>query len=179
MLSQILRFLKHWSHWTFFITLHLWSDRATMTLLHQRQQKQMSAIKESWEWEVNSVAMTRKSIKSAEVCEELTSSDDKDNDAAVTTQAHFTEVTDMLKEATCFSQSWASLWEWLWSQCQYHTQKMHMKLTEAMIKVRLLIDVVIWVSKQKQHKEIAIVRWLMLMLCKREVERKCVLFDSE
>jgi len=49
--------------------------------------------------------VTEKRIKSAEVCEESTSSDNKDNDAAVTTQAHFTEVTDALDEATHFSQS--------------------------------------------------------------------------
>ncbi len=97
----------------------------------------MSAIKKSWEWEVNSVAATRKKIKSAEVCEELTSSDDKDDDAAVATQACFTEVTDTLDKATCFSQPQASLWGQLWSQCQYHTQKMRIKLTEAMIKVQL------------------------------------------
>ncbi len=132
----------------------------------------MSTIKESWEWEISSVAATEKKIKSAEVCKESTSSDDKDNDAATATQTCFAEVTDMLEEVTHFSQSWASLWEWLWSQCQYHTQKMCMKLTEAMIKVQLLIDVVIWVSKQKQHNEIATVRQLMLVSCKREVERK-------
>ncbi len=49
--------------------------------------------------------MTKKRIKSAEVCEESTTSDDKDDDAAAATQAHFTEVTDMLDEATCFSRS--------------------------------------------------------------------------
>ena len=80
-----------------------------MTLLHQRQQKQMSAIKESQEQEINSVAVTEKSIKSAEVCRELTSSNDKDDDAAVTTQAHFIKVTDTLNEAMHFSQSQASL----------------------------------------------------------------------
>jgi len=80
-----------------------------MTLLHQRQQKQMSTIKRSQEQEVNSVVMTRKRIKSAEVCEKSTTSDDKDNDAAMTTQAHFTEVTGTLDEAACFSQSQASL----------------------------------------------------------------------
>jgi len=42
-----------------------------------------------------------------------------------------------------------------------------------------LIGVVICLSKQKQCDEIATVRQLMLMSCKREVERKCVLFDSE
>ena len=47
----------------------------------------------------------KKSIKSAEVCEELTSSDNKDDDAAATTQACFTEVTDTLNKATHFSQS--------------------------------------------------------------------------
>ena len=172
MLLQALRFLKHWLHWTFFTTLHLWSSRVTMTLLHQRQQRWMSTIKEPQEWKINDVAATKKEIKSAEVCKESTSSDDKDNDAAVTTQACFTEVTDMLDEAMRFSQSQASLWEWLWSQCQYHTQKMCMKLTEVMIKVQLLIGVVIWVSKQKQHNEIATVRQLMLVSCKREVERK-------
>jgi len=67
----------------------------------------------------------------------LTSSDDKDDDAAVTTQACFTEVTDTLNEVTCFSQSQASLQEWLWSQCQYHTQKMRMKLTKIMIEIQL------------------------------------------
>jgi len=47
----------------------------------------------------------KKSIESAEVYEELTSSDDKDDDAAAITQAHFAEVTDTLDEATHFSQS--------------------------------------------------------------------------
>jgi len=49
--------------------------------------------------------VTEKKIESAEVCEELTSSDNKDNDAVTATQTHFTEVIDTLKEATCFSQS--------------------------------------------------------------------------
>jgi len=49
--------------------------------------------------------VTEKNIKSAEVCEESTSSDNKDNDAAVVTQAHFAEVTDTLDEAAHFSQS--------------------------------------------------------------------------
>jgi len=53
--------------------------------------------------------MTENKIKSAEVCEESTSSDDKDDDTAVTTQAHFAEVTDTLNEVTCFLQSQASL----------------------------------------------------------------------
>jgi hypothetical protein len=43
----------------------------------------MSTIRESQEQKVNDVAATEKKIKSAEVCEELTSSDNKDNDAAV------------------------------------------------------------------------------------------------
>jgi len=76
-----------------------------MTLLHQRQQKQMSAIRKSQEQEVSSVAVTEKRIKSAEVCEESTTSDNKGDDAAETTQAHFAEVTDALNEAACFSQS--------------------------------------------------------------------------
>ncbi len=97
----------------------------------------MSAIKEPWEQEANDVAATKKGIKPAEVCRELTSSDDKDNDAAVITQAHFTEVTGVLGEVTHFSQSQASLWEQPWSQCQYHTQKTRMKLTEVMIEVQL------------------------------------------
>jgi len=97
----------------------------------------MSAIKGSWEWEINSVAVMKKKIKPAEVCEESTSSDNKDDNAAMTTQAHFAEMTNTLDEATHFSQSWASLQEWLWSQCQYHTQKMRMKLTEVMIKIQL------------------------------------------
>ncbi len=80
-----------------------------MTLLHQRQQRQMSAIKEPQEQEVNSVAATKKKIKPAEVCEESTTSDNKDDDTAKTTQAHFAEVTDTLDEAMCFSQSQASL----------------------------------------------------------------------
>jgi len=117
----------------------------------------------------------------------LTSSDDKDNDVAVITQAHFTEVTDTLDEVTCFSQSQASLWGWPWSQCQYHTQKMHIKLTEVMIKVWLLIGVVIWLLKQKQRNKIVTVRQLMLMSCEREVEEKwkkerkyiLALFNSE
>jgi len=49
--------------------------------------------------------VTEKKIKSAEVCKESTTSDNKDDDAAKTTQAHFTEVTDTLNEATHFSQS--------------------------------------------------------------------------
>ena len=53
--------------------------------------------------------MTEKKIKSAEVCRESTSSDNKDDDAAVTTQAHFAEVTDTLDEAMCFSQPQTSL----------------------------------------------------------------------
>jgi len=65
----------------------------------------MSAFKKPQEQRINNVAVTEKKIKSAEVCEELTFSDNKDNDAAVTTQAHFTEVTDTLDEAACFSQS--------------------------------------------------------------------------
>ncbi len=75
-----------------------------MTLLHQRQQKQMSTIRESQEQEVSDVAATEKRIESTEVCEELTSSDNKDNDAVAATQTHFAEVTGTLKEATCFSQ---------------------------------------------------------------------------
>ena len=47
--------------------------------------------------------MTEKRIESAEVCRELTTSDDKDDDAAAATQAHFTEVTNTLNEATHFS----------------------------------------------------------------------------
>jgi len=49
--------------------------------------------------------VSEKKIKSAKVCEESTSSDNKDNDAAAATQAHFAEVTDTLDEATHFSQS--------------------------------------------------------------------------
>ena len=64
----------------------------------------MSAIKRSQEQEVNSVAATEKSIESAEVCEESTSSDNKDDNAAMTTQAHFAEMTNTLDEATHFSQ---------------------------------------------------------------------------
>jgi len=55
--------------------------------------------------------VTKKKIKLAEVCEESTSSDNKDDDTAVTTQACFAEVTDTLNEVTCFSQSQASLQE--------------------------------------------------------------------
>ena len=132
----------------------------------------MSAVKRPQEWEINDVTTTKKRIKLIEVCRELTTSDDKDNDAAVTTQACFAEVTGALEEATHFSQSQASLQGWPWSQCQYYTQKTRMKLTEVMIKIQLLIDIVIWVSKQKQHNKIATVRQLMLMLCEREVERK-------
>jgi len=76
-----------------------------MTLLHQRQQKQMSAIEESQEQETNSVTATETETKSAEVCRELTSFNDKDNDAAAATQTCFTEVTDTLDEAVHFSQS--------------------------------------------------------------------------
>jgi len=53
--------------------------------------------------------VTEKKIKLKEVCRELTTSDDKGNDAAETTQAHFTEVTDTLDEAVCFLQSQAPL----------------------------------------------------------------------
>jgi len=108
-----------------------------MTLLHWRQQKQMSAVKESQEWGVNNVAMTEKKIESAEVCKESTSSDDKDDNVAAATWAHFVKVTDTLDEVMCFSQPQALSWEWLWSQCQYHTQKTHMKLTEVMIEIWL------------------------------------------
>jgi len=52
---------------------------------------------------------TEKRIKSAEVCRESITSDDKDNDAAAATQAHFAEVTDTLDEAVRFSQPQASL----------------------------------------------------------------------
>jgi len=69
----------------------------------------MSTIKKSQEQEVNSVATMRKKIKSTEVCRESITSDNKDNDAAAATQAHFTEVTNALDEAMCFSQSQASL----------------------------------------------------------------------
>jgi len=54
---------------------------------------------------MNDVTTTEKKIKPAEVCEELTTSDNKDDDAAEATQAHFAEVTDTLDEAACFSQS--------------------------------------------------------------------------
>ena len=80
-----------------------------MTLLHQRQQKQMSAIRESQEQEVSNVAVTEKGIESAEVCKESITSDDKDDGAAATTQAHFAEVTGVLDEATRFSQPQTSL----------------------------------------------------------------------
>jgi len=53
--------------------------------------------------------MIKKKIESAEVCEESITSDDKGDDAAETTQACFTEVTDTLNEVTCFSQPQASL----------------------------------------------------------------------
>jgi len=49
--------------------------------------------------------MTENKIKSAEVCEESTTSDNKDDNAAVTTQACFAKVTDTLNEVMCFSQS--------------------------------------------------------------------------
>jgi len=75
-----------------------------MTLLHQRQQKQMSTIREPQEQRVNSVATMRKKIKSAEVCRELTTSDNKGDGAAAATQAHFVKVTGVLNEATHFSQ---------------------------------------------------------------------------
>ena len=69
----------------------------------------MSTIKRPQEQKINDVAVTKKKIESAEVCEELTSSDNKDDDTAVTTQACFAEVTDTLNEAMCFSQPQASL----------------------------------------------------------------------
>jgi len=53
--------------------------------------------------------VTEKGIELTEVCEELTSSNDKDDDAAAATQACFAKVTDTLNEATCFSQPQASL----------------------------------------------------------------------
>jgi len=52
--------------------------------------------------------VTEKRIKSA-VCEESTTSDNKDDDAAEATQAHFAEVTDTLDEATHFPQPQAPL----------------------------------------------------------------------
>jgi len=69
----------------------------------------MSTIRESQKQKINSVAATEKKIKSAEVCEESTSSDNKDDDAAAATQAHFIEVTNTLNEAVHFLQSQASL----------------------------------------------------------------------
>ena len=69
----------------------------------------MSTIKKSQEQEVNDVTVTEKRIRSTKVCEELTSSDDKDSDAVTITQAHFTEMTDALNEAAHFSQSQALL----------------------------------------------------------------------
>jgi len=65
----------------------------------------MSTIKEPQEQGASSVAVTEKRIKSAEVCEESITSDDKGNDAAAATQAHFIKVTGTLDEATHFSQS--------------------------------------------------------------------------
>jgi len=53
--------------------------------------------------------MTEKKIKPTEVCEESTTSDNKGDDAAEATQAHFVKVTDTLNEAMCFSQSQESL----------------------------------------------------------------------
>jgi len=137
MLLQALQLLKHLPHQTFFITSHLWSGRTTMTLLHWRQQRWVSAIKGPQEWGVNSVAVTKKRMRSAEVWGKSTTSDNKDKATATATQAHFAEVTDALDEAMHFSQPWASLWAWPWSQCQYCTQKMHMKLTEVIIEVWL------------------------------------------
>jgi len=69
----------------------------------------MSTIKESQEQETSDVITTEKKIKPAEVCEELTSSDNKDNDTAAATQTHFVKVTGTLEEAACFSQSQALL----------------------------------------------------------------------
>ena len=69
----------------------------------------MSTIRESQEQKINDVAATEKSIKSVEVCEESTSSDNKDNDAVTATQAHFAKVTDTLEEAMRFSQPQALL----------------------------------------------------------------------
>jgi len=48
--------------------------------------------------------VTEKKIKPAKVCEELTSSDNKDDDAVTAMQTHFIKVTDALKEAMHFSQ---------------------------------------------------------------------------
>jgi len=69
----------------------------------------MNTIKEPQEQGVSDVAVTEKRIKLAEVCEESTTSDNKDNGAAATTQARFIKVTDTLDEVTCFSQPQASL----------------------------------------------------------------------
>ena len=69
----------------------------------------MSAIRKSQEWEINSVTVMRKKIKLTEVCKELTSSNNKDNDAVTAMWACFTEVTDTLDKAVCFSQSQALL----------------------------------------------------------------------
>jgi len=73
----------------------------------------MSTIEKSQEQEVNNVTATEKRIRLTEVCEESTSSDNKDSDAVTITQAHFAEITDALNEAACFSQSQASLQEQL------------------------------------------------------------------
>jgi len=53
--------------------------------------------------------MTEKRIESAEVCKESITSDNKDNNAAAATQAHFVKVTGTLDKAAHFSQSQASL----------------------------------------------------------------------
>jgi len=178
-LLQDFLFFEQWLQRTFLTTSHSWSRSAAIILLHLRQQEQLSADNESQKWGASRMIATERRIKPEGVWGESTTSDNKDKGTAAATQAHFAEVTDALDEATRFSQPWAPLWAWPWSQCQYHTQKTRIKLTEAMIEVWGLIGIVIWVSKQGQCEKVATVWQLMLMSCKREVERKCMLFNSE
>jgi len=64
----------------------------------------MSAIKKPQEQEANDVAATEKKIKSAEVCEELTSSDDKDDDAAIPQLYEGVEEPVLKRRGNCQSE---------------------------------------------------------------------------
>jgi len=179
MLLQNFLFFEQQLQQTFLTTSHSWSESVTITLLHLRQQEWLSTDSEPQEQGASEMIATEREIKPEGVWGESTTSDNKGEGTAAATQAHFAGVTGALDEAVRFSRSWASLWAQPWSQCQYCTQKTRIKLTEAMIEVWGLIGVVVWVSKQRQCEKIATVWQLMLMSCEREVERKCVLFDSE
>jgi hypothetical protein len=100
--------------------------------------------------------------------QESTSSDNKDNDA-VTTQAHFAEVTDTLDEAMHFTVT--SIIENDPEASVSTTQKMCMKLTEAMIKFSFdrRCDMSFKARTTQQDSNSEVIE-LMLVLCKEKLK---------